>query len=236
MANQWFRFKEFTIYQDQSAFKVGTDGVLLGAWADVAWVNSVLDIGTGTGLLALMLAQRSDAEITAIEIDRPSYEQAMRNAVESPWPERIHVLHSSLQDFGPDRKFDMLISNPPFFQNSLPSTDNGKAANRHNTLLSPYELIRYPKSLLVPEGKLCLVFPVEESRILLDICSASGFFLHRRMGVRPTPLLPVKRYLLEFRPYPAASLKEEDIIIEKGERHDYSKEYRELTKDFYLYF
>ncbi len=236
MANQWFRFKHFTIHQEKSAFKVGTDGVLLGAWADVTGVDSVLDVGTGTGLLSLMIAQRSMAEITAIEIDHSSCEQALVNIRESPWQERIKVEHKSLQDFAADRQFDMVISNPPFFQNSMTPADKGRMHSRHNTLLSPKELVTYSKLFLKPEGKLCLIFPVDEGRILINLCSDAGLSLHRLMRIKPTPSLPAKRYLMEFRPYPAESVAEEEITIERGKRHDYSDEYRELCKDFYLDF
>lgn len=265
MANNWFSFKNFTIQQEHSAFKVGTDGVLLGAWADVSGVGSVLDIGTGTGLLALMIAQRTISEradvestpderaqyetipgsaldegapvkITAIEIDKLSYGQAKNNVEESPWHERINVIHSSLQDFSPGRKFDLLISNPPFFQDSMTSADPGRTNSRHNTALSPEGLIKHSKPLLMPEGRLSLVFPVNESRLLTDICSEAGLSLHRRLGVKPTPSSAVKRYLMEFRLYPAESILEEEIIIEMGKRHEYSDQYRNLCRDFYLNF
>ena len=236
MANQWFRFKQFTIRQEKSAFKVGTDGVLLGAWADVAGVDSILDIGTGTGLLALMLAQRSNADITAIEIDHPSSEEALMNFRDSPWQDRINVEHTSLQDFKTDRKFDMVISNPPFFQNSMTPTDKGRKHSRHNTVLSPGELITYSKPLLKPTGRLCLVFPVDEGNSLRDLFLDAGLSLNRRMSVKPTPSIPVKRYLMEFRPYLVEFTAEDEITIEKDKRHDYTDEYRKLTGDFYLDF
>lgn len=236
MANNWFQFKEFLIKQDQSAFKVGTDGVLLGAWADVYGLGSVLDIGTGTGLLALMLAQRSIAEISAIEIDPSSFEQARMNVSESAWSERISVEHCSLQNFTSEKRFDMIISNPPYFQDSLTPTDKGRKDSRHNTMLTPEDLIMYSKPLLHPDGKLCLVFPADETRTLKDICFKEDFHLHRQLGIRPIPSVPVKRYLMEFRTYPVEHFSEEEIIIEKGNRHDYTDEYQELTRDFYLAF
>jgi tRNA1Val (adenine37-N6)-methyltransferase len=140
MANPWFHFKQFSIRQDRSAFKVGTDGVLLGAWTDVAGVETVLDVGTGTGLLALMLAQRSAARITAIEIDGPSSDQARENTAASPWHNRISIMNTSLQDFRPEGRFDLVISNPPFFQDSLRPPDNDRAISRHDALLTLKEL------------------------------------------------------------------------------------------------
>ena len=136
MANSWFQFKQFTIKQDRSGFKVGTDGVLLGAWADISGSDTVLDIGTGTGLLALMLAQRSDAKITAIEIDLASFEQAGENILDSPWSKRITLIHSPLQKFTTEDKFDLIVSNPPFFQDSLRPTSGSLGISKHDILLS----------------------------------------------------------------------------------------------------
>jgi tRNA1Val (adenine37-N6)-methyltransferase len=234
MANPWFRFKQFTIRQDRTAFKVGTDGVLLGAWTDVSGVDSVLDIGTGTGLLALMMAQRTRAGITAIEIDRSSCEQAVENARESPWSERIEVVHASLQDFAPKRKFDLIISNPPFFRGSMKPGDHGRRISRHHSLLTLEDLVYGVERLIDPRGRFCLVLPVNESLEIEELCAGAGLKLHRRMRIRPIPSIDVKRHLLEFRPYPADKVREDELVVEKGSRHDYTPEYRELTGDFYL--
>ena len=213
MANPWFRFKQFTISQEGTAFRVGTDAVLLGAWADVSGAGQVLDIGTGTGLLALMLAQRSGADITAIEIDRASYEQALENADSSPWKDRIKVIHSALQDFRPPCKYDLVVTNPPFFRNSLHPAEEGKAISKHDALLS-----------------------LEESRVFERLGSEEGLQPGRILGIRPNPGHPVKRRLMEFSSIRPGTFMYEEIAIEKEARHDYTEEYRDLTKDFYLDF
>ena len=234
MANPWFRFKQFLVRQEKSAFKVGTDGVLLGAWADTDGVNTVLDIGTGTGLLALMLAQRTKAKIMAIEIDRASYQQASENIKNSPWTDRINVQHCSIQDFSSEGKFDLIITNPPFFQDSLRPEEEGRSKSRHNTMLSLDELAGSAIRHMHGESKFSLVLPVEESSDFEHIASGVGLFLHRILHIRPTPAHPVKRHLMEYRLYPTKKVHSEELIVEKGERHDYTPEYRNLTKEFYL--
>jgi len=236
MANPWFRFKQFIIQQDRSAFKVGTDGVLLGAWVDTEGLSSVLDVGTGTGLLALMLAQRSDANITAIEIDRNSFEEAEQNVNESRWFNRIEVVHCSLEDFTPGMKYDLVISNPPFFQDSLRPDDQGRSLSRHDTRLSLKDLAHTVPQLMNDKGRFCLILPVEESKIMERYCFEAGLSLHRLLEIRPKRGHPVKRHLLEFRFNQLEELLREELIVEYASRHDYTKEYRELTREFYLNF
>ncbi len=236
MANPWFRFKQFTVHQERSAFKVGTDGVLLGAWADVSGVRTALDIGTGTGLLALMLAQRSAARITAIEIDLPSYEQALENIRDSPWPERTTLLYSSLQEFKPEGRFDLVISNPPFFQEAYRPSDSARTISRHDKFLQLDELAASVPRLLREKGKFCLILPAEEGGVFGKAAGDAGLFLHRETGIRPTPFHPVKRCLMEYRLYPADVVESDELVIEKGNRHEYTERYRELTGGFYLAF
>jgi tRNA1Val (adenine37-N6)-methyltransferase len=236
MANPWFQFKQFSIRQDRSVFKVGTDGVLLGAWADVTEVRTALDVGTGTGLLAMMLAQRSEARITAIEIDGPSSQQARENAAASPWHERITILNTSLQDFRPEGRFDLVISNPPFFQDSKRPPDSGRAISRHDALLTLKDLAEAVPRLMHDKGKFCLVLPVPESRTFEQTGLDVGLHLHRETGIRPTPDRPVARRLMEFRLYPSASVRCDELVIEMGARHDYTERYIELTGDFYMAF
>ena len=143
MANNYFSFKQFTIYQDKSAFKVGTDGVLLGAVTDITGIRSILDIGSGTGLISIMLAQRSDAAITAIEPDLESFIQTAENVSRCKWNDRIKVEHTDLQKFSPDQgKYDLIVTNPPYFSGSLKSPDLRKSATRHNDSLTTAELLK----------------------------------------------------------------------------------------------
>ncbi len=236
MANSWFRFKQFTIRQNRCGFKVGTDGVLLGAWADISGVRTILDIGTGTGLLALMLAQRSGARITAIEIDRPSYEEAGQNVAESPWSNRITVTHCSLQEFPADDKYDLVISNPPFFKDSLRPVSESLSISKHDVLLSVDDLAVLVPLLMHKNSMFCLILPVRESYEFEKLGKANGLFLHSVVEIKPTPGHSVKRRLMQFGLSSAFMVVTDELCIEKGDRHDYTQEYRELTRDFYLGF
>jgi tRNA1Val (adenine37-N6)-methyltransferase len=237
MANNYFKFKQFTIHQEHAAFKVTTDSVLLGAWAGFDGVQSVLDAGTGTGILALMAAQRSDALIVAVEPDRTSFMQAGLNITNSPWHERITLINSALQDYLPEHGllFDMIITNPPFFTASLPNRDTRKAATRHALTLTPEELIEAAQRLLAPDGTLQLVLPVTEALLFVGMASSAGFYCNRRLSVRPTPSLPPARVLMSLS-CNDDGCEDSEIVIEKGGRHIYSEEYVSLTKDFYLRF
>jgi tRNA1Val (adenine37-N6)-methyltransferase len=237
MANNYFEFKQFTIRQEQAAFRVTTDSVLLGAWAAFDGVQSVLDIGTGTGILALMAAQRSNAVIVAVEPDYASFVQAGLNISSSPWPGRITLVNSTLQDFliGDTIMFDTLLTNPPFFNAALPNRDNRKAAARHSLTLTHAELLEAAQVLLSPGGTLQLVLPVTEAKHFETMASSAGLYCCRRLHIRPTPSLPPARVLMALSGN-AGGCTDEEIVIEKGGRHVYSEEYVSLTKDFYLKF
>lgn len=243
MANDFFQFKQFLINQDRSAFKVGTDGVLLGAWTGVENAGSVLDVGTGTGLIALMLAQRTadpvkktNIRIVALEIDKESCEQAVDNVRLSRW--QIEVLNRSFQDYclSTTAKFDIIVSNPPFFSDSWKPDRREKEVSRHDTLLDHTELIAGVRKLLAHEGSFSVILPVEEGKKLQKLAEEIGLYLHRICHVRPSPKLPSKRQLLEFRLNPPEMLQESEMTIEGDTRHDYTDVYRELTGDFYLAF
>ena len=254
MPNEYFQFKQFLVRQDKTVFKVGTDGVLLGSWADVSNVNSVLDIGTGTGLLALMIAQRCNASVTGIEIeeshkliaevldplggDRAAFHQAVDNARRSPWSDRVEIKHISLQDFvktGRPR-VELIISNPPYFINSLKSGDDSRNIARHAIKLSFRDLIEGVNGLLALQGRFCLILPAGMVRDFIADCLSSGLYLHRELAVKPTESLPAKRHLLDFRKNSATRIDKKEIAIERSRRHDYTDGYRELTRDFYLSF
>lgn len=232
-----FRFKQFVVRQQQCAMKVGTDGVLLGSWCRVPVEGRVLDVGTGTGLLALMVAQRSlKVDITALEIDREASLQAMENCQKSPWRERIKVLHTSLQEFGEmsaDR-FDMVVCNPPYFDRSLRCQDKKRTTARHSETLSFDDLLHFSVVLLKKEGSLSVVLPEKESEVFKDKAVEKGLFLCRQMSVLPTPEKDVKRRLMEFS-FEKKELEVRNLVIET-ERHIYTEEYKNLTQDFYLNF
>jgi tRNA1Val (adenine37-N6)-methyltransferase len=252
MPNDYFQFKQFLVKQGRSAFKVGTDGVLLGAWASVENAGSILDVGTGTGLIALMLAQRTAAgiqstaadavdagnQIVALEIEKSSCEQAMDNVRMSPWNQRIRVINRSFQDYCETESavFDLIVSNPPFFSDSLKPENPGKEISRHDTLLGLGEMVSGVGKLLKPDGKFCVILPVEESKKLQKLGGENGLHLCRICRVSPNTNLPVKRNLLEFRRNPLDTVEVSEMAIEKDRRHEYTDAYRELTRDFYLAF
>jgi len=237
MPNNYFKFKKFTINQDKCAMKVGTDGVLLGAWVNCENANSVFDIGTGTGLIALMIAQRSKARIDAIEIDKVASEQAQENVMNSPWAEKINIEHKSLQDFliHCDIKYDLIISNPPYFQNSLYAPDEKRTNARHNSNLEFEDIICGALKLLNDDGVLSVILPYLEGAMFILKAVESGLYCVRQTNVLSNPGKEPKRLLLEFMKI-KKPLVEQEIIIELNKRHVYSDAYKNLTKDFYLAF
>ena len=233
-----FRFKQFVVDDATSTMKVGTDSVLLGAWAGLENSRKILDIGTGCGLLALMAAQRSQAEIMAIDNDPAAIDSAKLNISLCPWSKRIEVLHLSLQYYTENclpENFDFIISNPPFFINSLKAPDAGRSNARHTDLL-PFEMLAAASAkLLTPEGKLSLVLPVNECLIFSRIAEENGLYLHRKMMIIPKQGKPANRVLVEFGFMKNGEVKKTTLII-RDLTGEYSREYRELTKDFYLNF
>lgn len=245
MSSNPFHFKQFTINQDQCAMKIGTDAVLLGAWANLEHhPNSVLDIGAGTGVIALMLAQRSNEEtIDAIEIDENAYEQCVGNFENSPWSGRLFCYHASLEEFTDeiDYKYDLIISNPPFYSPTLasPSLPKGenimsnsrKIARFYDAL--PFEhLVESVSKLLSDEGKFSVIIPFKEEENFIELASNINLFPNRITRVKGSPTSEIKRSLMEFS-FNKNDLKINELIIEV-ERHQYTQDYINLTKDFYL--
>ncbi|HEX7493388.1 MAG TPA: methyltransferase [Bacteroidales bacterium] len=236
MANNYFNFKQFTIYQDKSAFKVGTDGVLLGAYSDVTGVKRILDIGSGTGLISIMLAQRCKAEIIGIEPDYESYIQTCENVGRCHWHERISVEHTDLQNFSlVHGKFDLIVTNPPFFSDSLKSPDLRKSFTRHNDLLTLDEILNGVIKLLDNEGRFQLILPYVEGNVFLAEAHKYGLYCNNILKIKPLPSSEIRRLILTFsrnRLKPA----ERFLTIEHGRRHEFTEEYINLTKEFYLKF
>jgi tRNA1Val (adenine37-N6)-methyltransferase len=236
MANDYFIFKEFKINQDRTVFKVGTDGVLLGACSDLSGASRILDIGTGTGLIAIMTAQRSNATIIAIEPEINSYEQACENVLECKWKDRIDVINKSLSDYSStDLKFDIILTNPPYFKDSLKNPDKDKSAARHSDALSPSEILEGSGKLLTHEGSLQLILPYTEGTMLIAEASQFGFFCNRIIKIRSIPTGEIKRLILKFE-RTKKQIHEKFITIETGPRHQYTEDYKDVMKDFYLNF
>ncbi len=236
MPNNYFQFKQFTIYQDLAAMKVGTDGVLLGAWANLNNATKILDVGTGTGLIALMLAQRNSiAQIDAIEIDKHAYKQALINFTKSPWNDRVNGILSDFQTYKNPTKYDLIVSNPPYFNNALKNDCSKKSTARHTDSLSYDELIHCAAQLLTDNGLFCVILPANERISFENMAKDNNLFLNKLLNVKPTPNKPFKRVLMEFS-FINKKLIEETLIIEEFGRHQYSDAYKQLTKDFYLAF
>jgi tRNA1Val (adenine37-N6)-methyltransferase len=237
MSNNYFRFKQFTIRQEKSVFKVGTDGVLLGACADLTGSGTILDIGTGTGLIAIMAAQRSDAAITAIEPEIQSYKQACENVKDCIWGDRIEVINTGFCEYSAlnKKKFDIIISNPPYFRNSLKSPDKNKSAARHSDSLTSSGLLEGAFDLLNDDGSLQIILPYPEGTLLIVEANKYGFFCNRIIKIKPVPTGEIKRLILKFERI-KKPVTESFITIETGSRHSYTREYKEVTKDFYLKF
>ena len=228
-----FQFKQFTIHQERTAMKVGTDGVLLGAWAEPENAHSILDIGTGTGLLALMAAQRNpEANIDAIEIEPEAAGQAQENANASPWGNRIRIYPVSLFDFFPSQTYDCILCNPPFFNHSTKTPDTGRTLARHPDSLPHGKLIEAVTRLLSENGFFYIILPTEEATAFIRLAEASRLYPARLTRVLPNPGKLPKRYLMKFSSnrFP---MQTDEMSIEIS-RHEYTPEYIRLTRDFYL--
>lgn len=232
MPNPYFSFKKFTVYHDKCAMKVGTDGVLLGAWTNVNTSQKILDIGTGSGLVALMLAQRCEASITAIDIDFEAVEQTKINIEASHWKDRMEVFHTDLCNFSPQYQFDTIVSNPPYFVDSLKCDDIQRNTARHNDTLTSEQLFENVSRMLCQEGEFSLILPFEQTDSAISIAEKHGLYPTRHTRVITRPGLPPKRSLLAFKKH-SEEYVSQDLVIEL-ERHVYSTEYIALTKEFYL--
>lgn len=234
MSLPYFQFKQFTVWHDKCAMKVGTDGVLLGAWASVGNAERILDIGTGTGLVALMLAQRTTADvaIVALDIDEMGVEQARENVERSPWSGRIEVLHEDFNAFQPAEKFDVIVSNPPYFVDSLASPDVQRNLARHNNSLTYVSLLKGVSEMLADDGSFTIVIPTDVSELVKELAADYALYASRQLFVRTKPGANPKRVLLTFT-FHEQECRTEELLVELA-RHQYSEAYIALTRDYYL--
>jgi tRNA1Val (adenine37-N6)-methyltransferase len=234
--NKPFRFKEFEVNQDQCAMKIGTDSVLLGAWASIEKnPYSILDIGAGTGVLALMMAQRSSSEvIDAIEIDDDTYEQCVENFEQSPWSDRLFCYHASLEEFVEETEdtYDIIISNPPFYNDTYKSDNEQRDLARFSDAMPFRHLIESVSKLLSKNGCFSVVIPFSEEKDFIVLASKEHLFPKRILRVKGSPSSDIKRSLIGFS-FIEMEAELSELIIET-ERHQYTDDYINLTKDFYL--
>lgn len=232
-----FSFKKFTVQQDQCAMKVGTDSVLLGAWCPVDNNPfSILDIGAGTGILSLMLAQRSNAEqIDAIEIDENAYEQCVENFENSPWSDRLFCFHAGLDEFvaEPEEEYDIIISNPPFYSEDFKTDNSQRDLARFQDALPFEELVEAANLLLSENGIFAVIIPFKEEERFIDLCAEVELFPVKVTRVKGTHNTLFVRSLLAFKRYELSVLEADELVIEIN-RHEYTDDYINLTKEFYL--
>ncbi|WOD44668.1 tRNA1(Val) (adenine(37)-N6)-methyltransferase [Hwangdonia lutea] len=239
-----FKFKQFTVKQDRCAMKIGTDSVLLGAWCSLKNNPfSVLDIGAGTGVISLMLAQRSNAElIDAIEINDNAYEQCVDNFEASPWGDRLFCYHASLKEFTEeiDDKYDLIVSNPPFYSEDYKTENKSRDLARFNDAMPFEHLIECVSKLLSKHGTFCVIIPFKEEVSFIDLASKANLFPNRILHIKGNQTSTIKRSLLAFsfretctEPSQGSALEKSELIIET-ERHQYTQDYINLTKDFYI--
>ena len=238
MPNCIFQFKQFAVWSHIGGFKVGTDAVLLGAWADIFKSASILEIGTGTGVIAMMMAQRAQASITAVEFDDNAASQAKYNFQRCSFG-RLDVEQDSIQDFAGkcQVKFDHVVCNPPFFQfSSKPNSDTLHKA-KHTDSLEPSELIACSARLSNENGRLSIVIPFSDQDYWIEIAQTEGFYPNQKLLVRPAPEFDYKRVLIEFGKSEELC-KEQEITLEEGEggNRTYTSQFQEMMKDYYIKF
>lgn len=236
MSNPYFKFKKFTVYHDKCAMKVGTDGVILGAWVNIENTKKVLDIGTGCGLLALMIAQRNTkAQIIGVEIEKYAAEQAAENVANSEWSNRIKIIHADIKSYTTSEQFDVILSNPPFYNHhsSLNCNKDERNNARHTTYLKFDELLKCANNLLHKDGEFSVVIPVETANEVIASAAENQLYLSRKTVVRTLEGHSPKRILLSFKKTLTEYVENKSLTIEKT-HHTYTDEFSELVKDFYI--
>jgi len=235
MSELLFRFKKFEVLQSENVFKIGTDAVLLGVATNCDGAANILDVGTGTGLIALMLAQRSKAYIYAIDINPEACLLAKKNVENSVFHDRITVKNSSLQKYFPDIKFDLIISNPPYFTSGMIAPNKNRALARHDIELSINDFVENSYRLLSDNGRVAVILPDKQSEEYVKTSVNVGLFLRSKLIIFPKEGMRPVRIITEMSKIDG-DISEKSLTIEKSKRHDYTEEYINLTADYYLKF
>ncbi|HEY0679370.1 MAG TPA: methyltransferase [Chitinophagaceae bacterium] len=236
MPNPYFQFKQFTIFHDRCAMKVCTDACILGAWfADrIKTPSAILDIGAGSGLLMMMLAQKNKSDIHGIEIDEPSFSQLTENINQSKWNELLKVYHGDVRKFLFPVKYDFIITNPPFFENDLQSEEEHLNVAKHSKQLTLEELLKVIDTNLSPEGSFGILLPHHRMEYFTELCRKAGYNLSEQLLVKQSPAHNFFRVILHFSRVPVKSVHKKELIIQ-DDSLKYTKEFTELLKDYYLY-
>ena len=232
-----FKFKQFAVNQDRCAMKIGTDAVLLGAWCPIENnPKSILDIGAGTGILALMLAQRTNADqIDALEIDEEAYEQCVENFEGSPWADKLFCYHAGLDEFvdDPEDEYDLIISNPPFYSEDFKTSDEQRDLARFQDAMPFEDLIEAADLLLSENGTFAVVIPYKEEDRFIELCAEYELYPVKATRVKGSHKTPIVRSLLAFKRFELSVLTADELVVEIN-RHEYTDDYINLTQDFYL--
>jgi len=233
-----FHFKKFSIDDSSAAMKIGTDSVLLGAWTPCGDETRILDIGTGSGILALMMAQRNYiTEIDAVEIDHNAADLAQKNMQISPWADRVHIFNSSIQEFSSEtiNKYSLIISNPPFFSDSLKAPDKARNIARHNDTLPVIDILKITSELLTENGKAAFVITADAFKKWTFLASDLNLYPASFTSVKSSHNHPVHRVMIVFSRDEKSEIIDNELAIYIS-KNIYTNEYRELTKEFYLNF
>ncbi len=233
---QPFQFKQFAVDHNLCSMKVGVDGTLLGAWADTRDCKNILDVGTGSGLIALMMAQKNEeAEIHAIEIEENAFKQAQINFDNSPWSNRLHLHFGDFKNWNTEEKFDLIISNPPYFTASLKSEKEGRNLARHDDSLPLFELLNKAKEILSDTGRICIVYPFDGLKSIEEQTKICALYIKSITLLKPIVHKPPKRILVEITKITSFEVMMNELSIQAN-GHDFTHDYIQLTKDFYLNF